>query len=260
MTSAQVLEKPAVSIERAPQASLASVAPRWILANVLPQVLLVAAAATYLGVNGITFAGLITRESAEKLGNSAWAAIAVAVIYLIMIVWMRGAVLRPLVPCFSWLAWLPAALLSGAVMLLAVAGGGLLGVVIVKGLAMSGDGPSAPTGLALAPFMLGNVIGAEVIGVIVGGLPGLILGAGEAPAAFRATRRKAGWILWSAAAWSAIAALMTLHALTIVYYPGMPSAALAAIAGATPILLGLAAALLTSPVIAKLVREQNATG
>jgi len=53
---------------------------------------------------------------------------------------------------------------------------------------------------------------------------------------------------------------MTLHALTIVYYPGMPSAALAAIAGATPILLGLAAALLTSPVIAKLVREQNATG
>jgi hypothetical protein len=261
MTSVQVVEKPAVAVMGSARASLASVAPRWILANVLPQVLLVAAAATYLGVNGITFAGLITRESAEKLGNSAWAAIAVAVIYLIMIVWMRGAVLRPLVPRFSWLAWLPAALLSGVAMLLAAAGGGLLGVAIVKGLAMSGSqAPSVPTGLALAPFMLGNVIGAEVIGVIVGGLPGLILGAGEALAAFRATRRKAAWILWSAAAWSAIAALITLHALTIVYYPGMPSAALAAIAGATPILLGLAAALLTSPVIAKLVREQNATG
>jgi hypothetical protein len=261
MTSAQVLEKPAVSIERAPQASLASVAPRWIVANVLPQVLLVAASATYLGVNGITFARLIMRESAEKLGNPAWAAIAVGVIYLLMIVWMRGAVLRPLVPRFSWLGWLPAALLSAAAMLLAAVGGGLVGVTIVKGLAMSGSSaPSAPTGLAFAPFMLGNMIGAEIIGVIVGGLPGLSLGAGEAFAAFRATRRRAAWILWSAAAWSAIAALITLHALTIVYYPGMPSAALAAIAGATPILLGLAAALLTLPAIAKLAREQNVAG
>jgi hypothetical protein len=259
MTSVQFMEKSAVAVMGSMRASLASVAPRWILAYVVPQVLLVAATATYLGVNGITFARLITRESAEKLGKPTWAAIAVAVIYLAIMVWMRGAVLRPLVPRFSWLAWLPAALLSGVAMLLAVVGGGMIGITIVKGLAMSGtDAPSAPTGLALAPFMFGTMIGAEIIGVIVGGLPGLILGAGEALAAFRATRRKGAWILWSAAAWSAVAALITLHALTIVYYPGMPSAALAAIAGATPILLGLAAALLTLPVIAKLVREQNA--
>lgn len=259
MTSAQVLERPAVSMMRARGASLTSVAPRWILANVLPQVLLVAAVGTYLGVNGITFAQLITRSSAERLGNPTWAAIAGAAIYLVTIVWMRGAVLRPLVPRFSWLGWLPAALLSAMIMLLTAVGGGLVGVAITKGLSMSGaHAPAAPSGLALAPFLLGNVIVAEIIGLIVGGLPGLILGTGEALAAFRATRCKAAWILWSALAWSAITAIITLHALTVVYYPSMPSAALAALASATPILLGLAAALLTLPVLAKLVRQQNA--
>src|SRR5262249_2549186 len=122
MTSAQVLEKPAVVMMSSTRALLASVAARWILANVLPQLFLVATAASYFGVKGITFARLITRESAEKLGDPEFvviAAAAVAVVYLVMIVWMRGAVLRPLLPRFSWLAWPPAALLSGAAMLLA---------------------------------------------------------------------------------------------------------------------------------------------
>src|SRR5215471_10979629 len=95
MTSAQVLEKPGVVMMSSTRVLRASVAPRWILANVLPQALLVAAAGTYLGVKGITFARLITRESAEKLGDPEFVAIAaaaVAVIYLVMIVWMRGAV------------------------------------------------------------------------------------------------------------------------------------------------------------------------
>jgi len=259
MTSAQVLEKPGVVMMSSTRVLRASVAPRWILANVLPQALLVAAAGTYLGVKGITFARLITRESAEKLGDPEFVAIAaaaVAVIYLVMIVWMRGAVLRPLLPRFSWLAWPPAALLSGAAMLLAALTGGLAGIGVAKALAIAGsEAPSAPTGLALAPFILGNIIGAEVLGLIVGGLPGLILGAGEALAAWRGTGRKAAWILWTAAAWSAIAAIITLHILTAVYYPGMPPGVLAVLAAATPILLGLAAALLTLPAIAKFVQQ-----
>src|SRR5262249_12793503 len=159
---------------------------------------------------------------------------------------------------FSWLAWLPAALLSGTVMLLVAVGGGLVGIAVAKGMALAGsDAPAAPEGLALIPFIFGNLIGAEIIGVIVGGLPGLVLGAGEALAAWRGTRRKAAWMLWSAAAWSAIAAIVTLHALTTVFFPGLPSGALAALAGATPILIGLAAALFTLPAIAKAARQQT---
>ena len=105
--------------------------------------------------------------------------------------------------------------------------------------------------------MLGNLIGAEFIGVIVGGLPGLIIGAGETLAAWRGTRRKIAWMLWTAAAWSAIAAIITLHAFTIVYFPDLPSGALAALAGATPILIGLASALLTLPAITKIVRQRT---
>jgi hypothetical protein len=261
MTSAQVLDKPAVSMPTSMSMSLSSIAPRWILANVLPQVLLVVASALYLSANGITLAQLITKHSFDRPAYAGWAWIAVLVVYFVIIVWVRGAVLRPLVPRFSWLGWVPAAFLSGVGMLLAAVGGGLVGVAIAKGLAMSGSqAPSAPTGLALAPFVLGNVIAAEVIGVILGGLPGLILGTGEALAAFRTTRRKAAWILWSTAAWSAIAAIITLHVLTVVYYPALPAAALAALAIATPILIGLAAALLTLPAVARLARQQSTAG
>ena len=169
------------------------------MANVLPQALLVAAAGLYIKFGGIEFSRLIARDSLDRLGNVGWALTAVIVVYLATIVWMRGAVLRSVLPRFSWLAWLPAALLSGAVMLLVAVGGSLVGIAIAKGIAMSGGKvPSAPKGLALIPFMLGNLIAAELIGVIVGGLPGLIIGGGETLAAWRGTRRKVAWMLWTA--------------------------------------------------------------
>jgi len=261
MTSLLVVENPAVSMAHSTRTSLSSIAPRWILANVLPQALLVVAVGTYLGFNATPFARLITKDGVDKLSHAGWALIAVAVVYLAMSVWMRGAVLRPLLPRFSLLGWLPAASLSGAVMLIAAVSGGLIGITVAKGLAMSGGhAPPVATGIALVPFVLGTFIGAEFIGLIVGGLPGLILGAGEALAAMRATRRKAAWILWTAAAWSAIATIITLHAFLVVFYPGLPPEAFAALAGATPVLIGFAAALLTLPAVAKLVRQQNGAG
>jgi hypothetical protein len=237
--------------------SLSSIAVRWIAANVLPQALLVAAAELYLNRSGIEFAHLMARNSLDKLGNAGWALIAVISVYVVALVWMRGAVLRLLLPRFSWLGWIPVALVSGAGMLLVAVGGSLVGSAVAKGMALAGsDAPTAPEGLALIPFIFGNVIAAEVIGVIVGGLPGLIIGAGETLAAWRGTGRKVAWMLWTAAAWSAIAAIVTLHALTTVFFPGLPSGALAALAGATPILIGLAAALLTLPAITKAVRQR----
>jgi hypothetical protein len=258
MTSTQVLDKPAIFMPTSMPMSLSSIAPRWILANVLPQAVLVVAAAVYLRLNGVSFAGLITRGTLEKLENTGWILIVVAVVYLAMTVWMRGMVLRPLAPRFSVLGWLPAGLLSGAAMLLAAVAGGLVGIGMAKALAMSADYVSpAPSGWALGPFVLGQIIGAEIVGLIVGGLPGLIFGTAEALAAYRGTRRTAAWILWTAAAWSAIAAIVTLHFLLIVSFPALPAAAMAALAGATPVLIGLAAALLTLPVIAKLAHQRN---
>src|SRR5262249_43661927 len=154
-------------------------------------------------VNGISFAQFITKAGFAKLANVGWVLVALAVLYLAMIVWMRGAVLRPLVPRFSILGWLPAALFSGIAMLLAAVGGSLASIALAKALTMSGDYVSpAPSGFELVPFVLGLIIGAEIIGLILGGLPGLILGAGEALAACRGSRRTGAWILWSAAAWS----------------------------------------------------------
>jgi len=258
MTSVQLVERPAVAMVQSAPTSLSSLALRWILANVLPQVLLVVAAGVLLSVTGITFAGLISPRTFEKLANAGWIAAAVAVIYLALSVLMRGAVLRPLVPRFSLLGWLPAALVSGAAMLLAAVGGGLVGFAVAKGLAMSGNYVSpAPTGFALAPFVFGQIIAAEVIGLILGGFPGLVLGAGEALAACRGTRRTAAWILWTAAAWSTVATIIMFHVLLILAFPALPTAALGALAVATPILIGLAAALLTLPAVAKLARQRK---
>ena len=129
---------------------------------------------------------------------------------------------------------------------------------MVKGIALTGDYVSpAPSGFELAPFVLGLIIAAEVLGLIVGGLPGLIFGTAEALAACRGTRRVAAWILWSAAAWSTVAMIITLHCLLIVTYGELPASAWAWLAVATPILIGLAAALLTLPVVAKLARPQR---
>src|SRR5262249_7764588 len=161
----------------------------------------------------------------KTLNNTGWVLLAVALVYLVMIVWMRGAMLRPLVPRFSILGWVPAALFSGAAMLLAAVGGSLVGITLAKALAMSGDYVSpAPSGFALVPFVFGLIIGGEIVGLIVGGLPGLALGAGEALAACRGTRRTGAWIFWSAAAWSTIATIIMLHLLLIVAYPNLPAA------------------------------------
>jgi hypothetical protein len=260
MTSAQVLDATPMSATQSSRHALSSVALHWTLANVLPQALLVAASWAYFGMNGMTLAGLTTPDSYTALPDPFWLMIATAALYVVMTVWMRGAVVRPLVPRFSILGWVPAALLSSVVMLALTVTGSVIGLAVSKGLAMSAHPVSVPvpTGLALAPFLLGLFIGAEFIGLILGGLPGLILGVGEALAACRGTRSKRAWILWTAAAWSMIATIITLHAFVIVFYPGLPPGALVALAAATPILLGLAAALLTLPAIAKLARLRAA--
>jgi hypothetical protein len=261
MTSALVLDAAAMSTAHSSRRSLSSIAPRWILANVLPQALLVATAWAYLGMNDVSPTRLIGPDM-DKLAHLGWFAIATGAVYIVMTVWMRGGVVRPLVPRFSILGWMPAALLSSVVMLAVTATGALIGLAVSKGLAVSGTHAPpvpVPTGLALAPFVLGIFVAAEFIGVILGGLPGLILGAGEALAACRGTR-KGAWILWTAAAWSMIATIAALDAFVPVFYPGVPSGVLIALAAATPILLGLASALLTLPAIAKLARQHAAAG
>ena len=59
MTAAQVFDGPTMSMTQSSRPTLSSIAPRWILANALPQVLLVAGSWAYLGLNGMTLAGLI---------------------------------------------------------------------------------------------------------------------------------------------------------------------------------------------------------
>jgi hypothetical protein len=258
MTSAHVLDGTAMSATQSTEPSLSSVGRHWAVANILPQALVAAASWAYLTVSGLSAAELIAPGNFAELPHPAWYAIGTTVIYVAMTGWMRGAVLRPLVPRFSILGWAAAAIWSGVVVLALTASASFVGILTSKGLALSGGHPvPVPTGLALAPFVLGIILAAEIIGLIVGGLPGLGIGAVEALAACRTTGSKCRWILWTAAAWSTIVTIIGLHAFLVVLYPGLSSGVLNAIALAMPLLLGIASALITLPAVAQLVRRKT---
>jgi hypothetical protein len=263
MSSTHVLEGHAVSITPMPSArqSLSSVGPKWVLANALPQVLLVAVPWVYLNANGLNPVELMAPGGLTRLPHPVWLVIGTAGLYAAATGLMRGAVLRPLVPRFSILGWCLATILSSIVMLALTASASVVGLLVSKGLAISGGNPvPIPEGWALAPFVLGIILGAEIIGIILGGLPALIIGAVEALVLCRATRTMGTWILWTAAALSTVVTIIALHAFLVVLYPGLPTSALSFIALAMPVLLGITAALVTLPAVAKLVRRKNEVG
>ena len=183
--------------------------------------------------------------------------LAIAAVYIVMMVWMRGAVLRPLVPRFSIPAWIAAAVLTSLIVLALTVSGSLIGIVVAKGLELSGHAPEPPpVGLPLPVFMLFAILGAEIIGGVLGVIPGLLIGAAEALVVGRSTRSVGPWILWTTGGWSMIFALIMLHIVAIVLYPSLSPNTLHVIAAVMPILFGIAAALGTLPAIAKLARRQ----
>ena len=238
------------------QASLASIAIRWLSANVLPQAFLVAATWVYLSMQSTTLPALVVPGILVTLPHPYWLVVAAA--YVTMTMWMRGAVLRPLVPRFSIPGWIAVAILTGLVVLALTVSGSLIGVAVAKGLAASGRPPVWPLiKIPVALFVVGAVLGAEIMGAMLGSLPALVIGALESVVVGRSTKSIGAWIVGTVAAWSMIFALIVLHALLIVFYPRLSPNVLTAIAAPMPILFGLAAALGTLPVVARLARQRS---
>jgi hypothetical protein len=258
MTATHVM-KSAMSATQSSRLTLSSVAPRWIAANVLPPALLVAAGWAYLGVSGVSLAGWINGGADPP--RLVWVAIGMGALYLVASIWLRGAVLRPLVPRFTILGWVPAALFTGAVMLALTTAGAFVGLAVAKGLAMTdAAAPAVPTGLKLIPFVIGIILGTEILGLFLGGLPGLLISAGEALVVGRARRSVWSWMLWAALGWSTVLTLIMLHAFLVVFDRSVPSGVLNVLTVAAPIIVGLAAALTSLPAVARLVRRQNGVG
>jgi hypothetical protein len=143
MSSTDVLEGHAVSTTPMPSArqSLSSVGLKWIVANALPQALVVAVPWVYLNANGLNPAELMVPGGLARLPHPVWLAIGTAVLYVVASGLMRGAVLRPLVPRFSILGWSMATILSSVVMLALTASASVVGLLVSKGLAISGGHP-----------------------------------------------------------------------------------------------------------------------
>jgi len=258
MTWAQAMNGSAMSTTQSGRRTFAAVAARWILANLLPQVLLVAAAGAYLGMNGFSLVAWINDGTFADRPDPLWFVIGTAVLYIVISISLRGAVLRPLVPRFTLLGWVPAALLTAALMLALTTAGSLIGLAIAKGLQVTNaETIPVPGGLKLIPFAVGMILATEIMGLILGGLPGSIIAAGEALVVGRATRSVWKWILWSAAGWSTVMTFVLLHAFLVVFHRTVSPDLLRALAAAMPIILGLAAGLVTLPAVARLARRQN---
>jgi hypothetical protein len=108
--------------------------------------------------------------------------------------------------------------------------------------------------------VLGAIVAGEIIGGVLGGIPGLLIGALEALVVGRSTRNIGPWIICTAGAWSMIFALVLLHLTLIVLYPRLLPNISNAIAASMPILFGIIAALGTLPAIAKLARSHGNAG
>ena len=129
-----------------------------------------------------------------RLPNPYWLGLAVP--YVIMTVWLRGAVLRPLVPRFSIPGWLAAAGITSLIVLILTVGGSVIGVAVAKSIAASGRVPMPPpAGWPVPVFWVSVILAAEIMGAFLGSIPGLLIGVLEALIVGRSTRNMGPWIL-----------------------------------------------------------------
>lgn len=261
MTSTEVLRGPALSA--APTASargaLFAIGLRWVLAHVLPQVLLIAMLWVYLDAAGASLADL--RPGAlTRLPHPVWTAIGIAALYAAAMGFLRGAVLRPRVPRFSIPGWCLATIPFGIVMLALTVAGSMVGMLVAKGLVGPGGRPALPPDTPFALFLVGVVLVSEILGLVAGGVPGLVVGAVEALVFGRASRALGRWMIWTAAAWAGIMTIIVLEAFLVALFPGLSSAVLVAMAVSMPILFGVIVAVVTLPAVMKLVAREHASG
>lgn len=222
----------ALSISSSPETK-GLIARQWIGAHLLAQVVCVAMASA--GYSIAKLFGIATPASPKAYLSVAFAlALVTELIFVVASAWLRGAVLRQVLPRFQMTPWL------------VVVGGTMLAMALLSEFStkVPADGARAAAGLTTDALMKGLMVS-----TVAGGIFGLLVGTLEALVIRRAAEGAGLWVLMSAVAWSAAVSLLVTSSLLMVKLDPMSSAMAVAAGFAMKFASALLIALLTLPAL-----------
>ncbi len=219
----------------APQA-LPAISRQWVRAHVLAQIVSLAAAA---GVYGLSeFIGSGDPGASQTMKTAAIAlALGGELISAVTVAYLRGAVLRKLLPGFPMLGW--SLVVIGYLMVMAMF------------TTLTGDSTSVPMKTmpqVTAPVLLAGFGFLAVLGLIFG----LVIGAIEALVLRTVAHGTGQWIKWSGLAWGGAMLLVYVSGLVVLKNPDLSPFMLALLNGAIKISLGLVIGAATVPALTRL--------
>lgn len=209
-----------------------SLALQWVGAHLLAQLVCIVTASAGYGLAKLF--GLTPPGSARTFLSAAFAiGLVTELIYVTASAWLRGRVLRKVLPRFSMTPWL------------IVVGGYMLALALLSGFStvVPAEGMRPQPGVSTDMLMKG-----VMVSTIAGALFGLLVGSLEAIVIRRAAEGTGVWILASMIAWSAaLTALVSSSLLLVQVDPASPSMLVAGFA--MKIVSALIVALLTLPAL-----------
>ncbi len=210
-----------------------SIALQWIGAHLLAQVVCIATATLAYGL--ALALGIPTGPTQSYLSAAFALILATELIFVVASAWLRGSVLRGVLPRFEMAPWM------------IVVGLYMLAFALLSG--FSTRLPTADATPAAASMTMSALMNGAMIATIMGAIVGLLVGGLEALVIRRAAEGAGLWVLMTMVAWAALLALLVSASLLLVTLGA--TSGMAAIAGgiALKFASALLLALLTLPAV-----------
>ncbi len=189
----------ALTISSQPEAK-GAIARQWIGAHLLAQVICLVTAS--IGYGGAKLLGIATPDSPKSYLSVAFAlALVTELIFVVASAWLRGAVLRQVLPRFQMVPWL------------IVVGGYLLAMALLSGFSTKVpiDGARAAADLTADALVKGLMVS-----TVLGAIFGLLVGSLEALVIRRSAEGAGLWVLMTMVAWSAALSFLVVSSLLLV--------------------------------------------
>jgi hypothetical protein len=210
-----------------------SIAMQWIGAHLLAQVVCIAIALLTLGIAKVL--GIATGAMPSYLSVAFALMLAMEAMFIAASAWLRGSVLRRVLPRFEMAPWMIVVALYMLAFTLLSGFSTRLPAVDTTPQAVSMTASALMNGI-----MIGSIMGA-IVGLLVGGLEALVIR--------RAAEGAGLWVLMTMVAWGAVLAMLTSSSMLLVTFGA--TSGMAAIAGGVALKFAsaLLLALLTLPAV-----------
>jgi hypothetical protein len=213
--------------------SKSSIAVQWIGAHLLAQVVCIATALLMLGIAKVL--GIATGPMPSYLSVAFALMLAMEAIFIAASAWLRGSVLRRVLPRFEMAPWMIVVALY------------MLAFALLSG--FSTRLPAVDTTPQAASMTTSALMNGAMIATIMGALVGLLVGGLEALVIRRAAEGAGLWVLMTMVAWGAMLAMLTSSSMLLVALGA--TTGMAALAGGVALKFGSAMlmAVLTLPAV-----------